>query len=429
MKLSLIRTKKTVIVALAFILTIGSVPFTLTQEAAAQSCDTLFYSSNDVLYYDPCDTCSTSGASLLGSSNEEKVFKWFRAKGLSAAATAGILGNINTESSFNPFRMQTTYSSTGLSAVLPIEAHAEYNKAFGLVQWDGGRRQEVLKQMSQKFPDYEALINAHGKSADGYKEAPPEKNDAVLTFSLEYVDLELSKGYTRVYDAIKAVSDDEAGVREATEIWNRRYEVSGDYSQDRHNKAVEYYNQFKDAVIPSVDTDSGGCESGVPAGEVVHYSQTDPRWKDVGFAGGTIGPIGCGPTSMAIILASLVDKTITPPDVAAVAGEQQGGTSSHANLIRGVNEKWGLNIDASGMSFDQAVEFVKSGKGYVWVGGAGAPPFTKGGHLVAMVGVAEDGQITIADPFDTGAGHQKISNYPAAQIAADGGAFYGVPKK
>lgn len=422
--------KRFIIAVTIMMLAVGGIPVAVdAQGPTKESCDVLFYSSNDILFYNPCEVCVADDAKLLGSSNEEKVFKWFKTKGLNSAAAAGIMGNINTESSFNPFRMQTTYSQQGLSAVLPIDSHSEYHKAFGLVQWDGGRRQEVLKQISSKFPDFETIINTYGKSSDGHTKAPPDVNDKFLSFSLEYVDAELSKGYTEVYDAIKAVPDTEAGVRQATEIWNRKYEVSGDRSQNRHNKAVGYYNQFKDSVIPSVDTGAGGCEGSQPAGEVVHYSQTDPRWKDVGYAGETIGPAGCGPTSMAIILASLIDEKITPPDVAAVAGEQSGGTSSHANLINGVNAKWGLNISPNGMSFDEAFEFVKSGKGYVWVGGTGQPPFTNSGHLVAMVGVTPDGQVTIADPFDIGPGHQKIANYPSAQIASSAGSYYGVPKR
>ncbi len=428
--------KKSIIVSTIFALLISFVPIVFSQSAhAAEKCDTIFYSSNDILYYNPCEKCTTSGSTILGGSNEEKTFKWFRAKGLNAAAAAGILGNIDHESSFNPFRMQTTYSERGIDAVHPIESVSGYNLAFGLVQWDGGRRQEVLKQMSNKFPDYKELINSYGKSADGYKQAPPEKNDAVLDFSLTYVDLELSKGYTRVYDEIKGVPDTEEGVVTATETWNRKYEVSADYTQQRHEKAKGYYRQFKDAVIPNVDTSSGGngCGAPTPAGEVVHYLQTDPKWTNVGYAGSNIGEVGCGPTSMAIILASLVDKNITPPDVAAVAGQQSGGTSSHGDLIKGVNQKWGLSISTTPLTMQEAIEFVKAGKGYVWMGGT-APekqkgPFTTGGHMVAMVGVNSDGSVIIADPYGDGVGHQKIANYPAEQIAAESGGRYGVPKK
>jgi hypothetical protein len=411
---------------LVVMLVIASVPVFASSNASAEECDTVYYSANDILWYNPCETCSTSGQKLLGTSNEEKIFRWLTGKGFNAAQAAGIMGNIQVESSFNPFRMQTTYSNQGIEAVLPIDSHSEYNKAFGLVQWDGSRRQQVLRQIEDKYPEFISDINNYGKSADGYKNADT-KNDEYLAFELEFMYQELENGYKRVFDEIKAQPDTEEGMAAAAGIWNQKYEVSSDSNANRAANAKVFYDQFKDAAAPQAA--GGQCSSGEPAGEVVWYSQTDTRWANIGFAGGTIGPLGCGPTSMAMILASLVDKNITPPDVAAVAGNQQGGTSSHANLIAGVNEKWNLNISATDIGFDAAVEFVKSGKGYVWVGGQGAPPFTNGGHMVAMVGVASDGQITIADPAGDATGHQRIGNYPPSQIAATGGAYYGVPKK
>lgn len=407
------------------VMAVASVPVFHTVSAQAEKCDTVYYSANDILFYNPCETCSTSGEKLLGSSNEEKIFKWLTAKGFNAAQAAGVLGNIKVESSFNPFRMQTTYSQQGIEAVLPVDQHSDYNRAFGLVQWDGSRRQQVLRQIEDKYPEFKADINAYGKSADGYKDADV-KNDEYLAFELEFLYQELENGYKAVFDAIKAQPDTEEGMREAAAIWNERYEVSADKSSNRADNAKVYYDQFKDAAAPQAA--GGSCSSGEPAGEVVWYSQTDAKWANVGYAGSTIGVAGCGPTSMAIILASIVDKNITPTDVAAAAGVQVGQTA-HGELIRGVNEKWNLNISATDIGFDAAVEFVKSGKGYVWVGGTGEAPFTAGGHMVAMVGIASDGQVTIADPAGDATGHQRVANYPPSQIAATGGAYYGVSKK
>ena len=138
------------------------------------------------------------------------------------------------------------------------------------------------------------------------------------------------------------------------------------------------------------------------------------------------------PTSMAINLSSLIDKTITPPDVAAAAGVQVGETN-HGNLIRGVNEKWGLTISTQSLTMQESIEFVKSGKGYVWIGGTALEenkgPFTLGGQMVAMVGVNSDGSVIIADPAGNAPGHQKIGNYSAAEIESQSGARYGVAKR
>lgn len=415
--------KKIICSLLITVLAITSVPF-LSQTTYAQAPVT--YSLNNIMFFDPYEPCIGGDAKLSGGSNEEKVFAWLTSEqqGFNAAQAAGMMGNMNTESSFNPFRMQTTYSNSGIEAVLPVDAHSEYNKAFGLVQWDGGRRQQILSKIAEKFPSYIADINAYGKSADGYKEAV-DKNDAYLIFELEFMNQELSEGYKHVYDEIRAQPNTEEGVVNAAEIWNRKYEVSGDYSQDRHNKGKEYFAQFKDAVIADADTTAAGCTDGEPASEIVWYSQTDPRWASIGYAGGTMAELGCGPTSMAMILAGLVDKTITPKEVAAEAGEQVGSTN-HANLIKGVTAKWGVTIKE--MNFDEAVAFLEAGKGYVWVGGTGNPPFTPSpGHMVAMSKASAD-TVTIADPIGEAPGHQKVAEYPKAQINASATKLYGVSK-
>ena len=55
----------------------------------------------------------------------------------------------------------------------------------------------------------------------------------------------------------------------------------------------------------------------------VSYFQTDARWKNVSYSAPgestTIGKAGCGPTCMAMVIASLKDKKITPKDTCAWA--------------------------------------------------------------------------------------------------------------
>src|SRR5690606_30851836 len=95
--------------------------------------------------------------------------------------------------------------------------------------------------------------------------------------------------------------------------------------------------------------------------------------------------------------------------------------------------KWPVDITAS-LTLDQAIEFIKSGKGLVWAGGTGAPPFTKGGHMVALVAITSDGKITVADPVGdnkdgSGNQHQRMGSYTKAELQATIGSMYGVSKK
>lgn len=56
----------------------------------------------------------------------------------------------------------------------------------------------------------------------------------------------------------------------------------------------------------------------------VHYLQWDKRWKSVMFSnhgdkGQTIGNSGCGPSSMAMIMATFIDSAITPVEMCKLA--------------------------------------------------------------------------------------------------------------
>ena len=70
--------------------------------------DTLrFYSKNNILYYNPlgsidCYTPSSVGMTE-GNNVKEVVWNYFAEKGFSSEVIAGIMGNIETESGFDPF--------------------------------------------------------------------------------------------------------------------------------------------------------------------------------------------------------------------------------------------------------------------------------------------------------------------------------------
>jgi hypothetical protein len=131
--------------------------------AQAPNCDNEFYSSNDIVFYNPCsaDTCSsvnTGGAltsagptSLTGETNQEKVWNYFITRGLTPVASAGAMGNIQQESEFSA----------------AVEEHSG-GGGLGLIQWTGSRRTSL-----------ESAAAAAGVNlAD---------NDSALLFELNYL--------------------------------------------------------------------------------------------------------------------------------------------------------------------------------------------------------------------------------------------------
>lgn len=91
--------------------------------------DLYFYSSNDILFYDPDASCGvskdgmTGTVALRGNTIQEKVWNFLRDKGLSNEQTAGVMGNIQAESAFNPDAIE---KGNGIG--------------YGIVQWSYNRR-------------------------------------------------------------------------------------------------------------------------------------------------------------------------------------------------------------------------------------------------------------------------------------------------
>lgn len=132
----------------------------IAQNAAA--IDESFYSSNDILYYDPdAPVCSSTindadggtynsgnggnyskpGAiSLTGANNAEKVMNFLLDNGFPVPAAAGIMGNFSVESRFDP------------TIVNPSSG------AFGLAQWLGSRLTNLKKYGGSKYNTLEVQV-------------------------------------------------------------------------------------------------------------------------------------------------------------------------------------------------------------------------------------------------------------------------------
>lgn len=165
----------------------------------------------------------------------------------------------------------------------------------------------------------------------------------------------------------------------------------------------EYFKQSNNIEFSS-------ASAGKASSSFVYYSQNDARWKSELYGpnseGVTIGDAGCGPTSLAMIIATLVNSSVSPVDVAA-AGYENGSLligegTVHAPLLEGALKKgWTFNqTPLTGSSIDEVMLFMQQSGGYVYMGGKGPAPFTEGGHIVVIRSVdIAAGTITIADPY------------------------------
>lgn len=129
-----------------------------------------------------------------------------------------------------------------------------------------------------------------------------------------------------------------------------------------------------------------------------YYFSSDPYNSNP--YGGTIQSHGCGPTSVAIIVSSLLNKNISPiettSEVCKLGGCDSGG-SYIGVLSKTMKEVYGLNvkmtdndqevIDALGTNKALVIVLVRMGT------------FTTGdGHYIVLTGVNSNRQVSVADP-------------------------------
>ena len=147
----------------------------------------------------------------------------------------------------------------------------------------------------------------------------------------------------------------------------------------------------------------------------VSYLQTDPRWKNVDYSAKgestTIGASGCGPTSMAMVLATWIDPSITPKTECAWAlnhGYKYPHQGTAYTYFKTAAARYGLECrqitpsyiygDASSPYHEEAKKAVDNGNLVIACMGKGL--WTSSGHYV-LVWRIDGNMIYINDPAST----------------------------
>lgn len=370
--------------------------FLISNITLAQKVDTQFWSNNDVLYYDsravPCGpaggTATPGSSTLSGADNLEKILRFYVSKGLTLAQAAGIAGNYQQESGFNPSIIQ--------GGAIADESYVPVNSVgFGIAQWTFTGRQQPLVDM--------------GKSSG---RAP---NDLSLQLDYSWWEMETQSGQSMSLEEFKATTTPE----DAAWIFHRDYEVSADsevfVKQVRGGNANEIFNQFKDIIKDGAAGSTGSATGAVcaaPSGTGEDslftadgfpvYNQFDEKWQSTLMSSGeTIAVAGCGPSSMASIISALTKKTVTPVDTVKYINENRpelfiAGVGSSHDITPVLSAQWGLKADRIGRDLNLINSSLREGK-LILTSGSGASPFTKGGHIIVIRGITADGKWKIAD--------------------------------
>lgn len=160
-------------------------------------------------------------------------------------------------------------------------------------------------------------------------------------------------------------------------------------------------------ALLGVSQDSGIGPDEKIINKCVHYLQWDKRWKNVKYSTHTseqtIGNSGCGPSSMAQIMATFIDKNITPVEMCKLAvdnGYRTYNDGTDWDFYQFVANKYpGFSKFAKTGSVTTLKKALKDGALAVTSMNSNDDHFwTKGGHFVTAIGYDSDGYIYANDP-------------------------------
>lgn len=157
------------------------------------------------------------------SGNLATCFNYLLTKGYNAAAVAGICGNIQAETNFNP----------------SLDAWDVNAMSAGLCQWHAGRRTAMMQRVG---PSWKTNISGQ----------------------LDYLCDELKSSYSSLNNILLSVSNDISGVRVAADKFVRKFEVPANVDAEslkRQDNAVNIYNKLIFTANTSSGTDSANLKT------------------------------------------------------------------------------------------------------------------------------------------------------------------------
>ena len=179
------------------------------------------------------------------------------------------------------------------------------------------------------------------------------------------------------------------------------------YTTDKSNARIQILKK----IVPD-EVVCRNAEDGSFAFPEWGFKQEDKKWKDYpynkptgckGDLSATIGSSGCGPTSLAMVLKKYGIDT-TPPqvvrDILGMNGRACTGTSYSA--LEGIPEKYGLTTSTV-YNWSVAKAALESGKTVITSMKSSSyaedPSRKSGGHIIVLMGINEQGDILVNDPY------------------------------
>lgn len=225
---------------------------------------------------DPVCEASSGSTELVGSDNREKVWNFLIGKGLSPPQAAGVMGNLQLESGYDPFNQENgrPWPTAG----------------WGLAQWTGGRRDTLSEAVIAELGPQFYIPTEEAGSMIG---TPAE--DQLLKFQLDFLFNEsngrvIEKGPTSGFTQPPLGTNEWEGlktmntVEEAVLYWEYNYERAGvpalGTRADYGNTVLTELGSVTGGTNPSSETTA--CEDGGGGSALVgsFAFPVDRHWYD-----------------------------------------------------------------------------------------------------------------------------------------------------
>ena len=159
-----------------------------------------------------------------------------------------------------------------------------------------------------------------------------------------------------------------------------------------------------------------GKSSGTNTKQPVDYKQGDKRWGSVVYTScgnkkQTIANSGCGPTSMADIMATWIDKNITPREMCAYAvknGYRTKNSGTAWGFFKSIAKAYGFTGFVQTKSMATARAALRDGA--LVVASMGPGYWTKGGHFICLW-KTDDTCMYANDPASSSRKKQKLKAF------------------
>ncbi len=357
-------------------------------------------------YYDQTDTCETSSVtgelsveSTTVEENKKVIWQYFISKDLTPVQVAGIMGNFQAESGFEPRKVQYGFqNSRGETSVAGKPSSIDDNVptaagGYGLAQWtssdtDLARKAGLIKLLEKRKEKDQSLTGGN------------------LGLQLDHAWNEMSIAYKK--DVLEALKK-QTTIEGAVDIILNKYERPDNRDPAARNKfANQIFKQFTGNDPGSLSTEtSSACGSTRSAesknSNFIYYMQDEPKYAGINIPGSkTVESSGCGIVSFAMAIANLTDTTVTPATIVNKLSDYPD-TQRGIWLVENYGADFGLKGKDLNNSIDAVINALQQGN-YVISGGV-APnnpaenPYTEKGHVVLFTGLTTDGKIIVANPL------------------------------